>query len=234
MKMEQTIQDHELGQLVIRVNKRARNFVFRTKSDAIYVTVPPGTVRSDLLKAINDLRKKLIAAQQKLSRSIFDLNYKMDAPLFKLSFSSGKGDQFLAHAARGQMEIICPANANFEDENLQLWLRKVIEEALKKNAKLILPVKLRELSLKYGFTYSTVKINSSKGRWGSCSAGKNINFSYYMILLPEHLIDYVILHELCHTKEMNHGEKFWAILNECTGGKALSLRKELKSYKTDF
>lgn len=234
MEIEQTIQDHELGQLVIRVNKRARNFVFRTKSDAIYVTVPPGTMRKDLLKAINDLRKKLIAAQQKLSKSIFDLNYQIQADCFKLSFISGKGEQFLAHAARGKMEIVCPQNANFEDENLQLWLRKVIEEALKKNAKLILPARLRQLSLDYGFSYSTVKINSSKGRWGSCSAGKNINLSYYMILLPQHLIDYVILHELSHTKEMNHGERFWAILNQCTDGKALALRKELKSYKTDF
>ena len=79
-----------------------------------------------------------------------------------------------------------------------------------------------------------MKINSSKGRWGSCSARKAINLSYYLVLLPKHLIDYVLLHELCHTREMNHGERFWALLNSVTDGKALELREELKQYKTEI
>ena len=94
--------------------------------------------------------------------------------------------------------------------------------------------RLEHLSAQCGLSYASVKINSSQGRWGSCSARKNINLSYYLVLLPSHLIDYVLLHELCHTREMNHGERFWDLLNRFTDGKALALRKELKKYRTEI
>lgn len=82
--------------------------------------------------------------------------------------------------------------------------------------------------------YASVKINSSQGRWGSCSTKKDINLSYYLVLLPSYLIDYVLLHELCHTREMNHSERFWSLLNQFTEGKALALRGELKKYRTEI
>ena len=113
-------------------------------------------------------------------------------------------------------------------------MRKVIEEALRRNAKIILPPRLYMLSQKHNLPYQSVKINSSCGRWGSCSARRNINLSFYLVLLPKHLIDYVLLHELSHTREMNHGERFWALLDELTEGKAQALRKELKQYRTEI
>ena len=132
------------------------------------------------------------------------------------------------------MRIICPPTADFTDSNLQDWLRKVIEEALRRNAKIILPPRLYMLSEKHRLPYESVQINSSRGRWGSCSSRKKINLSYFLVLLPKHLIDYVLLHELCHTCEMNHGDRFWNLLNGLTDGKALELREELKRYKTEI
>ena len=147
---------------------------------------------------------------------------------------SGEKDQFLANSRLGVMEIVCPPHADFTDEKLQSWLHKVIEESLRRNAKSILPSRLAFLSKQCGLPYSSVKINSSQGRWGSCSARKAINLSYYLVLLPSHLIDYVLLHELCHTREMNHSERFWALLNQFTEGKALALRGELRKYCTEI
>ena len=234
MMTEHILDDGELGKLLVRVNMRARRLTFRTREDAIHVTVPPGTVLSEIKTAIEQLRPRLRSARQKYIRPLIDLNYRIDTEFFKLSLVSGRRERFLSRSELGEMQIICPPDADFSDHKLQEWLRKVIEEALRRNAKILLPPRLYALSLQHGLTYKSVKINSSSGRWGSCSARGNINLSYYLVLLPQHLIDYVLLHELAHTREMNHGERFWVLLDRFTDGKALALRNELKQYRTEF
>ena len=127
-------------------------------------------------------------------------------------------------------------------ENKQQLLRKIqhqaaqptlsIDEvALRRKAQSVLPAQLAQLAALHGFKYSCVKIRKSKSRWGSCSTKKTINLSFYLLLLPEHLIEYVLLHELCHTVQMNHSPAFWALVDKCTQNKAKELRKELKKYK---
>lgn len=232
--VETIIQDEELGRLVVRVNQHAKRLVFRGKGDAIYVSVPPGTMMKDVKSAIEKVRGKLLAFRQKNMPHLIDLDYSIDAEYFKLTLVTGESGRFLANSRLGNMEIICPPGANFADEDLQGWLRKVIEESLRKNAKCVLPPRLEQLSKQWNLPYASVKINSSKSRWGSCSTRKDINLSFFLLLLPSHLIDYVLLHELCHTREMNHSERFWDLLNQFTGGKALALRNELKNYHTGF
>jgi predicted metal-dependent hydrolase len=64
----------------------------------------------------------------------------------------------------------------------------------------------------YGFTWTSVGVRNQKTRWGSCSSAGRLNFSYKICLLPPHLADYIIVHELCHLGEMNHSKKFWALV----------------------
>lgn len=232
--MEELWEDEELGRFIIRVNTRARHMTFRKCEDAIYVTVPPRTKLSEVKEAIEQSRPDLRVLRQKTARPLIDLNYRIDTEFFKLTLVSGERGRFLSRSELGEMKIICPPDADFADEQLQAWLRKVIEEALRRNAKIILPPRLYMLSQQHNLAYKSVKINSSRGRWGSCSARGSINLSYYLVLLPKHLIDYVLLHELSHTREMNHSKRFWALLDELTDGQAYSLREELKKYRTEF
>lgn len=234
MMAEHVLEDKELGRLLIKVNTRARRLTFRTREDAIHVTVPPGTTVAEVKNAIEQLRPRLRIARRKQIRPLIDLNYRIDTEYFKLTLVSGQRERFLSRSELGEMQIICPPDADFSNPELQTWLRKVIEEALRRNAKIILPPRLYQLSLQHHLSYKSVKINSSSGRWGSCSARGNINLSYYLVLLPKHLIDYVLLHELAHTREMNHGELFWALLDKMTGGKSQALRSDLKRYHTEF
>ena len=103
--MDKIIEDDELGRLLIRVNSRARSLVFRTKSDAVYVSVPPGTTLKEVKQAIENLRGKLLVSRQKIARPLIDLNYKIDAEHFKLSLVSGEKDQFLANSRLGSLLV---------------------------------------------------------------------------------------------------------------------------------
>ncbi len=79
----------------------------------------------------------------------------------------------------------------------------------------------------YQLPFGRIAIRNQRTRWGSCSKKKNINFNYRIALLPQELSDYIIVHELCHTKEFNHSTKFWALVAEIVP-EYKTLRKRLR------
>lgn len=228
------LTDKELGTVFIRINPRATRFTFRVKPDGVYVSMPVGTSKTQLEQAIDSLRDRLNTAKNELApRSRIDLNFKLSAELFTLSVVEG-GTHFTMSSKGGDMILTCPTGTDFNDEAIQEWLRKVIVNQLAKRAKQVLPARLHEHARQHNMPFNSVKITSSRGRWGSCSTQKNINLSCFLMLLPLPLIDYVLLHELCHTIEMNHSKRFWELLNKLCGGKSGELRCMLKTYTTDF
>ena len=103
-------------------------------------------------------------------------------------------------------------------------------ERLRAQAKLSLPPRLKELADEHGFTYQRVTIKNNISNWGSCSAKGNINLNLRLVTLPQSLQDYVMLHELCHLREMNHGPRFHALLESlCPDHR--TLEKELRQHK---
>jgi predicted metal-dependent hydrolase len=103
-------------------------------------------------------------------------------------------------------------------------------EALRAEAKAVLPNRLAELAGKYGFHYNQVRIKHNSSNWGSCSAKGNINLNLNLMRVPEELRDYVMLHELCHLRYMNHGPQFHALLESvCPGHR--NLQQQLKKHK---
>ncbi|MCL2665429.1 MAG: M48 family metallopeptidase [Defluviitaleaceae bacterium] len=96
--------------------------------------------------------------------------------------------------------------------------RKILNEdqtkEMIKNAKLLLPIKVEKFSAIMGVKPAGVKITSAKTRWGSCSANNILCFTYRLMLLPDELIDYVVVHELAHIKEKNHSAAFYAVVEK--------------------
>jgi len=91
--------------------------------------------------------------------------------------------------------------------------------------------RLNELSEKHDFSYNKVFIRNQKTRWGSCSAKNNISLNMNLVRLPDEMIDYVLLHELVHTRLKNHTNGFWAELDRLVGN-AKGMSKRLNEYKS--
>ena len=101
---------------------------------------------------------------------------------------------------------------------------------LRAEAKAYLPARLKELADLNGFRYNQVRIKHNVSNWGSCSVKGNINLNLNLMRLPEELRDYVMLHELCHLKHLNHGPQFHALL-ESVCPEHRRLQRQLKDYK---
>ncbi len=87
-----------------------------------------------------------------------------------------------------------------------------LEQWLQTRAKTLITSKVKLFSQKMGLSYNRVVIRDQKSRWGSCSCLKNLNFNWRLIMAPEPVMDYVIVHELCHLKEMSHSKSFWNLV----------------------
>lgn len=103
-------------------------------------------------------------------------------------------------------------------------------KTLRIKAKAYIIPRTAELAAKHNFTFNNITIKKIRSRWGSCSAKKNLNFSLYLALLEPKYIDYVILHELCHTIHMHHQKSFWDLVEQvCPGAKKID--RELKKFQ---
>ncbi len=99
---------------------------------------------------------------------------------------------------------------------------------LKHRAKIFLADRTRILAEIYGFSFRNLTIRSQKTRWGSCSTSGNISLNYKLMRYRQEIIDYVIIHELCHLKQMNHSKKFWKLVETIVPDYKI-LKRELKS-----
>lgn len=103
-------------------------------------------------------------------------------------------------------------------------------EELRRRAKAELPARVEELARRFGFRYGKITIRAARTKWGSCTGCNNLSLSLYLMTLPEHLRDFVLLHELCHTVHHDHSARFHALLDRCVGGREKELNRELKRY----
>lgn len=97
----------------------------------------------------------------------------------------------------------------------------------KERARVLVHERLAHFNQFYGFIWNRVAIRNQRARWGSCSRKRNLNFNYKLALLPPHLADYIIVHELCHLDELNHSPEFWTLVARAMP-EHRKLRKELR------
>ncbi len=103
-------------------------------------------------------------------------------------------------------------------------------ERLRRLAKEDLPPRVERLAHQSGLRYTKLTIRAARTKWGSCSSQNSLSLSLFLMQLPEHLRDFVILHELCHTVHHNHSPRFHALLDRLVGGREKELNRELRGF----
>ncbi len=231
--MEALIEDKDLGRVEFWRSKRARRIKIIIKPDYLRITLPPRATQKEGLAFLNEMREKVKKSQKKIAEQtlVVDENHPLQTLSFITKVQAADRDKVFFKLSKGVLLIEYPKEQNSNSEQLQKYFKNGIQFFLRKEAKRLLPNRLSELASLHGFKYKDLKIQSSKTRWGSCSNKGNINLSLYLLMMPAHLVDYVMLHELCHTKEMNHGDTFWKLMDKVTNNQAKALRKEVKEYR---
>lgn len=231
---KQIISDKDFGKIHFVVRRSARNITMRVKEDGLHVTTPPYWSITALLEAIAPFRERLRNVCSEVKPKPFDLNFSIEAECFRLKLETSPLKNFTVSMRDETVVIACPAHADFTTDRVQTLVKNAVMRAMRKKAEEYLPPLVQYWSSLFDLPYNKVTISKARSRWGSCSSKRDISLSFYLMLLPAHLMDYVILHELAHTREMNHGPKFWELLNQLTDGKALALRKELRMHRPVF
>jgi predicted metal-dependent hydrolase len=129
-------------------------------------------------------------------------------------------------------DIFYPRDAEIENESVQAIIRKFIEHVWQLEAHEYLPSRLTHLAKVCGLKYRNLTIKNTRSYWGRCDGHNDIILNVHLMHLPDHLIDFVIIHELCHTVHKNHQREFWQLMDVYTSGKAKLLTQEMKNHST--
>ncbi len=148
---------------------------------------------------------------------------------YRLKFySRPQSTRLSARVSSNEIAITVPPSASPRD--VQQKAVAASEKALRAEAETLLPHRLKQLSIEHGYSYKSVRIAKLTSRWGSCSSTGQISLSYFLVQLPWQFIDYVIIHELVHTRHHNHGAGFWSDFKTALP-EARQLQKQIRKFK---
>ena len=207
------IQDKEFGKITIRRSQMATQVKIRVAPDGTLHASLPMYAPTFLVKGlINTSRDKI---RKMLSQSTPEYIYENGAQIGKshtLIIQPSLGQAFSASRHGQQIIVKLPPNLSISDTGISRKIRDTIISALRIEAKSYLPRRLSFLANQLGLSYNNVKFSHASRRWGSCSSNGTISLNIALMKLPFELIDYIIIHELIHTKQMNHGPDFWSLV----------------------
>lgn len=204
-----TIDDAEFGEIVVKRQNMARQASLRI--------APDGRLRISLPHSAPIFAAKaLVASSRKQIRKLLDehqtqFSYDSDRQIGKSHHLRIEHSDITEVKIAGT-HIIAQISEDDDIRNhkIQQMIRVKILAALRKEAKSYLPRRLEFLAKEHGFSYNKVKLTHASSRWGSCSSSGTISLNIALMNLPFELLDYVLIHELSHTRHMNHSTKFWA------------------------
>ena len=208
-----TVHDDEFGEITVHRNIRATSVkISVTPSGTLKASLPPYAPLFVLKRLLASSRNQLRAM---LSRHVpaYQLEHGMQiGKSHKLVVGHGK--RTYVKMSGLHVVVSLAEGAKLTDDEVQRMVRDTVIQALRVEAKNYLPKRLAHLAATHGYSYKKTRFSHASTRWGSCSSNGTISLNIALMKLPDELIDYVIIHELCHTKQMNHSKKFWSLVEK--------------------
>ena len=244
-----------------------------TPQCGVLITVPKNFLETDVLRAVEEMRPRLrqmldeqrgkVGQGDDTKRPHIDWDFGIQTDCLHVHIIKGTREGFYLHNqaavtaknARHEvvivkpavLELVCPPDCDFDAEGRQEWLERCIVEGVRSHAKAQLVPRMLDYARLHNIKLHEVKINNSKGHWGSCARHRdrsmaglgggvyfNINLSLFTLLLPLPVQQLILLHELTHTRHMDHSPAFHHDLDIWLGGKEKALEQELKRYTTSI
>lgn len=192
-----------------------------SREDGLIVVLPKRASNKDALKILNDKSdwiKKHLSELERKKEKYFYCGRKID---MEVQYDIFRKKTSIKYEGR---RLLISVPQNYSGSGSEFYL-----EWLKEKAENYIPGRVKYFSDEYGFKYRKIKIRNQKTRWGSCTSKGNLSFNAKLMSLNKRLIDYVVIHELCHLKEMNHSKKFWRRVEEIMPDYK-ELKKKLKNF----
>ena len=237
--MQKTFYDTEFGDITISFQRNYKNLTLRlSPNEGIRISAPNRASQSHVLAFFESRRPWIRANIEKIKsrlnqKTIFTPETEFKTRNHKLALRKENRPNAHVEITNGVIHVVIPLSNQWEEVTIQEIIRKGITEALRIEAHQYLPRRLFELSTKHEFTVKGLKIKNLRARWGSCTSSLSLNLNLNLMQLPNHLIDHVILHELCHTKFMNHGSDFHNLL-QTVDPQAKLHEKEIRKYNPNL
>lgn len=158
------------------------------------------------------------------------VNRQLIGKAHHLIFTTGQSNKISSRIVGSEVRVIHPENSVISEPLVQKAATTASVRALRSQAQQLLPQRLANLADKHGYQYKSVSVKRLKSRWGSCDQKGNIVLNIFLMQLPWECIDYVLVHELVHTKVMRHGPDFWQVMKQELPNLD-NLKTQIRSYQ---
>ncbi len=209
--MTKSYTDDEFGEIIIKRTARARSIRISIGTDGRYIVSAPKLTPVTFIKlTVNASRDELRKLASQTSRNQPYLDGQLVGRTHLLAVVPTRMvDRPATKIERQRLLVMLPPEFSLDDSSVQQQIRDSVTKILRKEAKAYLPQRLATMAATHGHRYERVRFSHSSGRWGSCSSTGTISLNIALMKLSPELIDYVLAHELSHTRQMNHSKAFW-------------------------
>lgn len=206
-----TFIDAELGEIVVTKRRGSRAIRIKVGTDGRFaVTAPYYTPLIAIKQVVRSSRSALMKLKDQSHANQVYIDGQQVAKHHSLAVvPTQMVKKPTTKVQHDRLLVYLPPDYVLSDGPIQQQIKDAVVTILRKEAKKYLPKRLSHLAHRYDFHYDRVRFSHASGRWGSCSSNGTISLNIALMRLPDDLIDYVLIHELCHTHHMNHSPQFW-------------------------